>query len=366
MSVQPSRLTQTLPLLPIGDSTIEGAGRVIALANNENVESPSPAVLKACSEACASANWYPDISYRALRQTIAQHYASVSAERILVGAGAGELIALTAQAFCNPGDEVIIGEYGYLYFSIAAKAVGARPVYASVSPSANEPRLGIEQILEHVNERTRIVYLDNPSNPLGNFVTKADLTRLRDALPSHVLLVLDGAYSEYATAQAFDAGDFLVTANDNTVVLRTFSKIYGLAGLRVGWAHGSEELIANMQRVQRPGNISGVAQAAAITALGERALFEERLHRNTETRKWFTDFLRNQLGLNVIDSQTNFVLVTLVDSERGSADELVAHLKADGILVRPMGPYQLPNSIRITVGTPTQMGEVAMSISKFF
>ena len=366
MSVQPSRLARALPILPIGDATVEGVGRVIALANNENVESPSPAVLKACSKAATSANWYPDISYQMLRRTIAQHYHGLATEQILIGAGAGELIALTAQAFCNPDDEVIIGQHGYLYFSIAAKAVGAKPVYAPVPPSANEPRIGIEQVLECVSDRTRIVYLDNPSNPLGNFITKTDLKRLRAALPRHVLLVLDAAYSEYATAEEFDTGDFLVATTDNTVVLRTFSKIYGLAGLRVGWAHGNEELISNMQRVQRPGNVSEIAQAAAVTALSERALFEQRRNQNTETRAWFTDHLRNELGLSVIDSQTNFVLVTLAASENSSTDDLIAHLKADGILVRPMGPYQLPNSIRITIGTRTQMGEVATSISKFF
>lgn len=355
MPPPPSRIAEDLPILPIGDSDVPGVSRIIALANNENVEAPSAAVQAACAASSASSNWYPDVSATHLRSALAAVYPHIDAAHMVVGVGAGELIFLLTQAFCNPGDETIMGEHGYLYFGIATQAVGATPIRAGASGGGNHLGFDVDAVLDAVTPRTRIVFLDNPSNPLGTYLDSATLHRLRASLRDDVLLALDCAYGEYANAADFSCGDELVSASDNTVVLRTFSKVYGLAGLRIGWAHAPAAVAQTLLRVQRPGNVSRISLDAATAALSEPELIADRIARNTQTREWFTSVVSEQLGLGVIPSQTNFVLVTVPNGGPLSATDLFEGLRTRGVLVRPMGPYALPNSLRISIGTREQM-----------
>ncbi len=351
-----------LPILPIGESSVPGAKRIIPLANNEATEPPSPAAQEAARRAMAGANFYPSVTHAELKQAIAAAYGA-DPGHIICGNGSSEIIALLAQAYAGLGDEVIIGRHGYLYFSICARMAGAAPVYAVSSGDANHLSFGLQAALDAVTRKTRIVFLDNPCNPLGTYVSRNDLREFRDRLPEDVLLVIDGAYADYATADDFDPGDELVLAGENTVVLRTFSKIYGLAGLRVGWAHAPASVAEVLNKVMRPGNLSSVSLAASEAAAMEQALVDERRAQNRRVRDAFAGSLERDLGFTVLPSQANFLLVTPPPSAALDATALYKGLMAEGVLVRPMGPYQLPGSLRISIGTEDEM-EIALEAIK--
>lgn len=363
MPPTPTPLAAALPVLPIGDSDAPGVSRVLALANNENVEAPSAAVVEAITRAGQNANCYPDIAARSLRQRLGEVHPAVNVDHMLVGVGAGELIALIAQAYCGPGDEVIVGDHGYMYFGIASRAVGARVVTASAPAGSNRAGFSVHGALAAVTPATRVVFVDNPANPLGTYLNASEIRVLRAGLPEDVLLVFDCAYAEYATAADFECGDELVRDSDNTVVIRTFSKVYGLAGMRVGWAHAHADILRNLARVQRPGNFSSPGLAAAEAALNESALIAARVQRNDQTRSTFSEALTN-LGLDVTPSQANFVLMTLADGTPPGADRLREALAVEGILVRGMAPYGLPHSLRISLGSADDMDEVAHAIER--
>lgn len=343
-----------LPILPIGDSGVPGVQRIVGLANNENAESPSPAVLAAVADGGRHANRYPDVGQRALRDGIADHYGGLDPDRIVCGVGSSDLIALLAQCYCGVGDETLIGRQGYLYFAIASRAAGATPVLAGSDNIGNRPGFDPEAILEAVTPRTRIVFLDNPSNPLGTIVDRQNLHAIRAALRDDILLVLDAAYADYVTGADFDAGETLVDQGDNTVVLRTFSKIYGLAGLRVGWAYAPTGVAETLRRVVRPGNIASPSLAAAIAAIGETDLIAERRARNAKIRDRFSDDLAALSGVSVLPSQTNFVFASFRDAKFTAAD-VFEKARAQGVLLRPMVPYGQPDSLRITIGTEEEM-----------
>jgi histidinol-phosphate aminotransferase len=248
-----------------------------------------------------------------------------------------------------------------LYFGIASRADGAHLVKASPSAGSNQAGFSVHGALAAVTPATRVVFVDNPANPLGMYLNATEIRALRTGLPENVLLVFDCAYAEYATAADFDCGDDLVHDRDNTVVIRTFSKVYGLAGMRIGWAHAHADVLRNLVRVQRPGNFSSPGLAAAEAALGEPALIAARIERNAQNRSTFTNALTS-LGLDVVPSQANFVLVTLPSESPADADTLRDALAREGILVRGMAPYGLPESLRISLGSPDDMVEVAQAI----
>lgn len=352
-----------LPILPIGESSAPGTKRIIPLANNEATEPPSAAAQDAARKAMAGANFYPSVTHSELKQAIAAAY-GVDPAGVVCGNGSSEIIALLAQAYAGLGDEVIIGRHGYLYFSICARMAGAAPVYAVSSGDANHLSFGLQAALDAVTPKTRIVFLDNPCNPLGTYVSRDDLWAFREKLPEDVLLVIDGAYADYATAEDFDPGDGLVLVGENTVVLRTFSKIYGLAGLRVGWAHAPASVVEVLNKVMRPGNLSCVSLAASETAVKQQDVVADRRAANQRVRDAFAASLEADLGYTVLPSQSNFLLVT---PPAGASKNAAAHyqgLMAEGVLVRPMGPYQLPDSLRISVGTEEEMGIALDAIKK--
>lgn len=360
MPPRPVPKIETLPPLPIGESGAPGVDRVIGLANNEISERPSPAVLKACAAATVDANRYPDVGLASLRAKIAAAHGDLDADRIVCGIGSSELIGLLAQAYCGPGDETVIGRQGYLFFAIATKAAGAMPVHVGADSLGNRPGFDIDAALEAVTPATRIVFLDNPSNPLGSIIAADRLRAFRKALREDILLVLDAAYADYVTDPGFEAGEALVEAGDNTVTLRTFSKIYGLAGLRVGWGYFPKPIADIMRRIQRPGNITQAAVAGAEAALGEPDVIDARRTRNAEIRDGFAAKLARIPGLSVLPSHTNFVFVTVDPATVGAAG-LFEGAKAQGVFLRPMDPYGQPNSLRISIGTAQEM-EIAADV----
>jgi histidinol-phosphate aminotransferase len=326
----------------------------IHLAQNENAGAPGAAALAALRSA-AELNRYPESDAASLRHAIgaAEH---LDPDRIICGGGSMELLSLLAQAYLGPGDEAVISQYGYVFFRTVAEQVGARFVLASERGF----RTDIDAVLAAVGPRTRMVLVANPNNPTGSLLTPDEITRLRAGLRGDILLVLDAAYAEYVTAGGYDPGVALVDAAANTVMIRTFSKIHGLAGLRVGWGYFPAPIAAAVNRLRHPNNVSTPAIAAAAAAITDRAHIETVRSANADLRTLFIAALGG-LGLVPCESHTNFVLVPFASAEEAGAAR--DFLKSRGILVRPMHPYGLDQCLRITLGTKMEMDAVVDALS---
>ncbi len=342
-----------------GESRLPGIENPVKLSSNEGALGPSPRAVDAYRAAADAVHRYPDGHAVALREAIAERF-HVRAEQVVCGAGSDELLALLAQAYAGPGDEVLHSEHGFLMYPIAARAVDATPVAA---PEANLTA-DVDALLARVSDRTRIVYLANPNNPTGTWLSRAELGRLRAGLPDHVLLVLDAAYAEFADAPDYSPGIDLVEATDNTVMTRTFSKIFALSGLRLGWCHAPPHVVDVLNRIRGPFNVSGPAQAAGEAAVRDEAFFAESQQHNAAWRPWFTAKLRG-LGLDVPDSGGNFVLARFPGTNGRTAEAADAFLRGRGIIARRMGSYGLPDSLRITIGAGPDLEACADALTAF-
>ncbi|MEM6902542.1 MAG: histidinol-phosphate transaminase [Pseudomonadota bacterium] len=342
------------PYVP-GESKAKGAGRPIQLAANEGAFGPSPAAIAAFQAKSTDLHRYPDGGATLVREAIAEVY-GLEADRIVCGAGSDELIALLLMAYAGPGDEVLHTEHGFLMYSISAKSVGADPVAVPETGRTAD----VDALLAAVTPKTKLVFIANPNNPTGTYLPAAEIHRLQAGLPSQVILVLDGAYAEYMTAPDYAAGVELVNASDNVVMLRTFSKVHGLGGLRLGWCYTTEAIVDVLNRVRGPFNTSHAAQAAAAAAVRDTAFLAKSVEHNTQCRGWVTAELR-KLGIHVADSYGNFILADYGDRD---PEPLRLALKAEGILVRQMGGYGLPNCHRITIGTEDDMRQAVAAIQR--
>ncbi len=323
--------------------------RPISLAQNESALPPSPRALAAARNAMDSAQFYPDPDWSELREAIAAVH-DISPERILCGAGSMELIACLLRCFAGPGDRVLSSRYGYAFFRTAALATGA-DYHAAPEDGFT---VSVPALLEAVGPNTRIVCVANPGNPTGTRVARDDLVRLREGLDEDVLLLIDEAYGEFNDAPGEATFD-LVTLG-NTVVLRSFSKAYGLAGLRVGWGVFPPAVAAEARKLLNPNNISDVAQAAAAAAMADQDYMRRVCAETAQRRNGFAARIR-QLGLEVPDSHTNFVLIRFAGPEAAvSADRA---LRAEGVLLRGVSGYDLPDCLRATVGNEADMVLVA-------
>lgn len=339
-----------------GEHSAEGFANPIRLASNEGAFGPSPKAVEAYGALSKQIHRYPDGNAAALRAAIARHF-SIEPERILCGAGSDEILTLLARGFAGPGDEVIYSRHGFLIYPIAAQSAGATPV---VAPEKNL-RTDIEAILAAVTERTRIIFIANPNNPTGSYVTRGELEKLHARLRSDILLVIDAAYAEYAEARDYESGLALARAAENVVMTRTFSKIYALGGLRLGWGYGSAAIADIYNRLRGPFNLSSAAMAAGIAALEDTPFIEASRTHNIVWRNWLTQELSG-MGLTVHPSIANFVLVEFAP---GRAEAARLHLKSKGILVRQMGRYGLPECLRITIGLEHEMRAVAAELRNF-
>lgn len=324
-----------------GESRLPGVAEPLKLSSNENPHGPSPAAVAAFGAAAASLHRYPSSDHAGLRAAIGAVH-GLDPARIICGAGSDEILALLCQAYAGPGEEVIHTEHGFLMYRIAALAAGARPVAV-----AERARLvDVDAILAALTSRTRLVFIANPANPTGTMLPAPALARLADGVGPGVLVVLDGAYAEFA-AEA-DGAEALATSRPNVVVTRTFSKLYGLGGLRVGWGYGPAAVIGVLNRVRGPFNLSTAQLAAAEAALRDRAHAAFCIAENARLRSLLTARLR-ALGLGCDASQANFVLARFADAAAAGAAD--AALRAAGIIVRRVAGYGLPHCLRITVGT---------------
>jgi histidinol-phosphate aminotransferase len=327
-----------------GKSKVEGIEHPVKLSSNENILGSSPKARAAFAAAADSLHLYPDGRANRLRASVADHF-RLEPDRLVFGDGTDEILHLINQVFLEPGDNIIMGQYGF-----SAYAIGARACQGEVRETA-EPgyRLSPEAMLEAVDERTRLVFITHPGNPTGTYLTGAELRALHAALPPQVVLVIDGAYSEFATDASFEDGLDLARGEANVIVTRTFSKIHGLAALRIGWAYCPPHIADALDRIRAPFNTSTCAQDAAIAALGDAEFQRRSVEHVDRWRAWLTQQIGG-LGLEVAPSQANFILVAFPRTPGRSAAEAEAWLAKRGLIVRGVANYGLPDHLRITIG----------------
>jgi len=338
-----------------GESSLPGHAQVLKLSSNENPFGASPAALAAYRAAGESLHRYPSSDHAGLRAAIAEVH-GLDAGRILCGNGSDEIIAFLTQAYAGPGREVVHTEHGFAMYRIAALAAGATPVEVR----ERERRTDVDAILAACSERTALVFIANPNNPTGTMIGADEVARLAAHLPPQALLVLDGAYAEFVAG--FDGHAGLVEARDNVVMTRTFSKIHGLGGLRVGWGYGPAHVIEVLTRLRGPFNVSGPALAAAEAAVRDTGFTGRCLTENTANRATLTAALR-EAGVACDDSEANFVLARFAD--RAAAEACDRALRDAGIIVRRVAGYGFPEALRITVGDPAACERVAATVADF-
>lgn len=341
-----------------GQSAIAGKASVIKLSSNEGAFGPSPAAVAAFEAASTTLSRYPDGGSVRLRQAIGARF-GLDPARIVCGAGSDEILGLMARGYAGEGDEVLYSEHGFLIYPIAARSVGARPVKVAEKNLTAD----VDALAARAGNRTRLCYIANPNNPTGSYLDADALRRLRARLPGGVILVIDAAYAEYVTADDYDPGTALVDEGDNVVMTRTFSKIFGLGGLRIGWAYGPAHIIDVLNRLRMPFNVSTAAQEAGIAALADVDHFEHARAHNAQARDAMTRAL-SDAGITVPPSQGNFVLSRFPGGVP-QAEAADAFLKARGIIVRRMGGYGLPDSLRITVGRADECDAVTAALAEF-
>jgi histidinol-phosphate aminotransferase len=303
---------------------------------------------------------YPDGSATDLRMAIAQAH-GLNADNLICGNGSDELLGLLAQCYLGEGDEAIFTEHGFLVYKIQIMAAGATPVVAPES----DLRADVDAILEKVTPRTKVVFLANPNNPTGTYMPDADVKRLHAGLPKNVLLVLDAAYAEYVRRNDYSAGVELVSDNENVVMTRTFSKIHGLAALRIGWMYGPAHIIDALNRVRGPFNLNAPAIAAGAAAVRDRAHVDKAVIFNEQWLPLVTNAL-SEIGLTVTPSVGNFVLVHFPEDDPAkSAAAADAYLIERGFVLRAVGAYGLPNALRMTIGPAEANEGVIAALTEF-
>lgn len=350
-----------------GEAKLPGYANPIRLASNENALGASPKAMEAFTKVASQLHRYPDPSARILRETIARKF-QLDVNRIVCGAGSDELIELIAQGYAGPGDEAIYSQYGFMKYAITIVTVGAKPVMALEKNFTAQ----VDSILAAVTARTKIVFLANPNNPTGSLLPASEIQRLHQGLPSHVLLVLDAAYADYVDDKTYEAGYQLASNNENVVVLRTFSKIYALAALRIGWAYAHSSVIDIINRIRGPFTLSAPAQSAACAALEDETHVEEARQHNRQYLPWFRKQILT-LGFNVLPSAGNFVLMRFSEGEQlqqrqlgnQKALEMKNYLNQQGIIVRPLDPYGLQDCLRITIGTAEEMKTLVRKLQDY-
>jgi len=359
--LQPVARPGVLDIAPYigGESKVPGVNRVIRLASNEGALGPSPRALEAYKALAGEIHRYPDGGSAALRAALASRF-GLEAERIVCSGGSDELITLLVRAYAGPGDEVLYSQHGFLMYPIAAKGVGATPVMAPEKNLTTD----VDALLAAVTERTRLVFVANPNNPTGTYIPAAEMARLQAGLPAHVVLVIDAAYAEYVGQHDYEPGIELVRRTTNTVMTRTFSKIYALGGMRVGWAYCPDNIADVLNRLRNPFNVNAAGQAAAVAALEDADFAQRSRAHNDKWLPWTSEAL-TRLGLKLTPSVGNFVLAQFADDAGRNADAAWDYMKSRGILTRKMGAYGLPNALRITIGTGEEMKAVVEALSQF-
>ncbi len=342
-----------------GESHLPDGLTPIKLSSNENPLGPSPKAIAAFKKTAESMERYPDGGATELRQAIARVY-GLDAGRLVCGAGSDELIGLLTHAYVGTGDETLFPEHGFLMYKIATLSNGGTPVTA---PEKNL-HTDVDALLARVTPRTKLVYLANPNNPTGTYIPFDEVRRLHAGLPKSTILVLDAAYCEYVRRNDYEAGIELVGTSDNVVMMRTFSKLHGLAALRLGWAYCPPGIADVLNRVRGPFNVSGPAIAAGIAAIEDRAHQEAAIAHNETWLPWVTAELE-KIDLKVTPSVGNFILIHFPATGAKAAAAADKYLKSKAILLRAVGAYKLPHCLRMTIGTEAENRAVVAALQAF-
>ncbi|QQM31070.1 histidinol-phosphate transaminase [Martelella lutilitoris] len=342
-----------------GKDHVEGVAKVYKLSSNETPLGPSPKAIEAMRNAGENLALYPDGQATALREAIAAKY-GLNTKNIICGNGSDELLGLLAHVYLGEGDEAIITEHGFLVYKIQIMANGATPV----TVKEKNATVDVDAILAAVTDKTRIVFIANPGNPTGTYVPFSEIRRLHAGLPKNVILVLDAAYAEYVRRNDYEAGLELVAENANVVMTRTFSKVYGLAALRVGWLYGPLEIVGAMDRVRGPFNLNAPAIAAATAAIKDDGFTQKAVEFNAE---WIETLTREltALGLDVTPSVTNFILIHFPDEDGLRAPDADRFLSLRGYVLRMVAGYGFPNALRMSVGTDEANRGVIAALKEF-
>lgn len=332
-----------------GKSQVQGARRVIKLSSNEAALGPSPKAVAALAGSLGESHRYPAGDSGEIREALGKAH-NLDPARIICGAGSDELLGLVMRGFAGVGDEIIHTAHGFAMYNIYAKGVGATPVVAPEKDLTTD----VDAILARVTPKTRIVFVANPNNPTGTYIPGAEMRRLRAGLREDILLVCDDAYAEFVDAPDYESGFALASETENTIAMRTFSKIYGLASVRLGWGFGAKNIVGVMERIRSPFNVSRPAQFAGLAALADR---DHVARTKAHTKKWLAIGLQRLrgLGLKVGESHGNFLLPEFPKVPGKTAAECDAFLQENGIIVRRVDGYGLPNHLRVTIGDEEEM-----------
>lgn len=342
-----------------GKSAAPGGVKLHKLSSNENPLGSSPAAQEAVKKLAGKMEFYPDGSATRLREAIAEAY-GLNPANIVCSNGSDEIIGLIAQTYLSPGDEAIFTEHGFLVYRIYTQAAGATPV----SVKEKDARADVDAILAAVTPKTKIVFLANPNNPTGTYIPFDEVRRLHAALPSHVILLLDAAYAEYVKRNDYESGIELVSGSENVVMTRTFSKVHGLGGIRLGWCYAPAAIADALNRMRGPFNVNAAAIEAGVAAIRDRAHVERSVHHNEQWLPWLTDEL-TKIGLKVTPSVGNFVLIHFPAAERHSAAKADDYLTARGYVLRRVAAYGFPNALRMTIGTEESNRGVVAALKEF-
>lgn len=342
-----------------GKSAAEGAAKVYKLSSNETPLGPSPKAKAAYEAAAGHLELYPEGSAAELRAAIGGLY-GLDPARIVCGSGSDELLTLLTNAYIGPGDEGLYSEYGFLVYKIAVLAAGGTPVIAR----EKDLRTDVDALIAAVTPRTKIVYLANPNNPTGTYIPFDAVKRLHAALPKTTLLVLDAAYAEYVRRNDYESGLELVASNENVVMTRTFSKIYGLAALRIGWLYGPAHVVDAVNRIRGPFNVNSAAIAAGVEAIQDQAHVDAAVAHNDRWLPWLTREIE-AAGLQVTPSVGNFLLIHFPKTKGRTAHEADAFLTARGLVLRKVAAYGLPDALRLTIGDEEANSFVVATLREF-
>ena len=354
--IQPQPGIMDIALYVGGAAQIAGHENVVKLSSNENPYGPSEKAREAVTRAAHQMHRYPNTDHASLRAAIAEVH-GLDPDRIICGVGSDEVLQFAAQSFAGPGDEVIMTEHGFSMYPILARAAGAVPVVVREV----ERRVDVDAILAAVTHKTRIVFLTNPGNPTGTMLTEAEVRHLAENLPGNVLLVHDGAYTEFA-GEGFAQDFALADEFANVLATRTFSKIYGLGGLRIGWGYGPKHIIDVLNRIRQPFNLSTAQLDAAEAAVRDQDWVVKCRSENTRMRSWMAGALA-EVGVPSDVSAANFILARFASAEEAEACD--TFLQSQGLIVRRVASYNLPNCLRITVGDEAGCRRIAHAVAQF-
>jgi histidinol-phosphate aminotransferase len=338
-----------------GKASVAGVTNVVKLSSNENPFGCSDRARDAFQRSVHQIHRYPSTDHLSLREAIGEVH-RLDPARIICGTGSGEILTLLCQAYAGPKDEVVFTEHSFLMYPIYARSVGATPVEVA----ERERTIDVDAILAACNRRTKLVYVANPSNPTGTMISLTEMERLAAGLPPQVILVLDGAYAEFV--EGYDGGADIVSRRENVVMTRTFSKIYGLGGLRIGWGYGPKAIIEVLNRIRSPFNLSNTQLDVAEAAVRDQDWVNRCRSENTRLRHWLAQALA-ELGVPSDTSSANFILARFASAEESEACDLF--LQGQGLIVRRVTSYKLPHCLRITVGDESSCRRVAHAIGQF-